>query len=313
MKISGTQQNLTVNKTTKQKSTAKKIAKVASLALPLAVVAVGIGRNPVKAARYLTGNLNIRKKAYIAAEKMANDNIELINKALKKINIKQYLKDMPEELMPQNNIFFHGSRRSSGIYRHGLSPYSSGQLNLSGREFGAGLYVTPDERVAQNFTYITGKIVPVKIENAKLAIADSKVGDAIQNAVGEIFLHLNLDIKDFVINRKKYNALNEIIARKAFIDAGYDGIYLERAVTSGIFKNVLPDTNKIFGMEQKQVVLFDTTKAQIMPRNLKERTNDIGKSFAATCRQLKNSTIETFKLYKHIFKIIKGDSHTSKP
>lgn len=105
MKISGTQQNLTVNKTTKQKSTAKKIAKVASLALPLAVVAVGIGQNPVKAARYLTGNLNIRKKAYIAAEKMANDNIELINKALKKINIKQYLKDMPEELMPQNNNF----------------------------------------------------------------------------------------------------------------------------------------------------------------------------------------------------------------
>ena len=316
MDIASIKQTILHPQTDKQKSDRQKIiATTAAIAIPTTVLAIGIGKNPVKAAKYLTGNLNMRKKAYKNASKIIEESMKkdsAIKDWLEKLNIKQYIKELPEELSPQNTIFYHGTRKSSGIYRHGLNPYESKQLLYSSRELGAGLYLTPSEKVAHNFTHITGKVIPIKIENAKLGMLTEEAVQKITESLPDVITQIVDDPLQLIFKRKQSSALTELLLRKVFTQAGYDGIYLNKGITSGIVKDFLPDVNRVFSGEQKQLVLFNTQKAKILPRNFKERVKDIGAGAKARFNIVINSTKEYIRIIKNAHSAIKEAKQYSK-
>ena len=309
MNITGIKQTILHPQTNKQKSDRKKIiATTAAIAIPTTILAIGIGRNPANAAKYLTGNLNMRKKAYKNASKIIEESMKkdsTIKDWIEKLNIKQYIKELPEELSQKNTIFYHGTRKSSGIYRHGLNPYESKQLLYSSRELGAGLYLTPSEKVAQYFTHITGKVIPIKIENAKLGMITEEAVQKITENLPELLTKIVDDPMQLILKRKQSSALTELLLRKVFTEAGYDGIYLNKGITSGIIKDFVPDVNRVFGTDQKQLVLFNTKKAQILSRSFKKRIKDMGAGTKATFNIIINATKEYIRIIKNASGMIK--------
>ncbi len=309
MNITGIKQTILNPQTDKQKSDRKKIiTTTAAIAIPTTILAIGIGRNPAKAAKYLTGNLNMRKKAYKNASKIIENSMKkdsTIKDWIENLNIKQYIKELPEELSKKETIFYHGTRKSSGIYRHGLNPYESKQLLYSSRELGAGLYLTPSEKVAQYFTHITGKVIPIKVENAKLGMITEEAVQKITENLPELLTKIVDDPMQLLLKRKQSSALTELLVRKIFTEAGYDGIYINKGVINELAQNFTPDINKVLGTDQKQLVLYNTQKAQICSRNFKERVKDLGAGAKAMANMVINTTKEYIRIIKNTHSAIK--------
>ncbi len=322
------QQNIKLNKkaeaqitekkeTKKQIITPKKAIIAGAVSLPIIFLAIAIGRNPIQAAKHLKGNINnYANSAYKNAETKLNELLK--NKSISEffdIDLSKIVEDCPKDLLPKNGIFYHGTKHSSKIYKNGFTPYASNQLHSFAREFGAGVYLTPSEKVAQNFKYFAGKIIPVKVSDAKIAQVNL---ENYNEAIRKITSHFTIEqfedckgffsvIKKMFLNRKNNNALIETAVRKMFIQSGYDGIYISKGVASGssAFTEFFPDVNKIIGMDQSQLVLFSPEKLEILPRGFKQRLSDIPKGIKATLNQIINGTKEqyriSFKLYKDMF------------
>ncbi len=280
----------------------KSIVLTGLASIPIIFFTVAIGRDPVKAAKYLKGNPNnISDKAYKKGMEFVEQitNNESLSKLLN-VDIKQYIHDCPKELLPKDGIFYHGTKSSSKIYKHGFTPYASNQLSFFAREFGAGVYLTPEEKVAQNFKMVAGKVIPVKVEDAKIAVIDPKDYDTLANKAAQFMLkRKSTDKKEtpnmykfvwsMLKNRKTDVAAQEILVQKLFTQLGYDGVYMSKGYTSSILKDIdMMNINKIIGQDQSQLVLFNPEKLTIQSRSFKDRVLDIGKGTKAFFRMNKN-------------------------
>ena len=307
-----------INEKIEKHKTAIAVGVLASI--PIAFFAAAIGRNPAKAAKYLKGNPdNISSKAYKKGleyvEKITNN--EQIAKLLN-IDVKSFIKDCPKELLPKDSIFYHGTKHSRKIFRHGFTPFASNQLMMNPRELGAAIYLTPDEKVAQNFKALSGKIIPVKVENAKIAIIDDeKYGEIVNKIISfvrdtfiaEVEKESSNNYKmiwSALKNRNKNNAAAEILIQKMFTQAGYDGVYLSKGIVAGndfLKNNKLLDVNKLFGMNQTQLALFTPEKLTIQSRGFSDRLKDVYKGSVAFIRVQKNSLKNTLDMYKSMLNL----------
>ncbi|MBS4760308.1 MAG: hypothetical protein KHX03_06390 [Clostridium sp.] len=318
-KSSQKQQEVSENNNKKSKSliTPKNALITGAVSLPLIFMAVAIGRDPVKAAKYLKGNINnYGNSAYKKAEKILEQitNNKKITELIE-IDLKKLVQDCPKEFLPKDEIFYHGTRHSSKIYRKGFTPFASNQLNVMSREFGAAVYLTPDEKVAQNFKLLAGKIIPVKVNDAKICCVDQEKYNEVFTKISSLVTDEMLEksdstykfFKNMIFNRKQTNALVELMIRKFFLQAGYDGIYVPKGIVSGnsLMKEFILDINKVIGVDQSQLVLFNPEKLEIVSRSFKKRVGDVFKGSKAFLNRNVNVIKEEFKLFRNLMKSMK--------
>lgn len=298
--------------------TPKTVLITGALSLPVIFMAVAVGRDPLKAAKYLKGNINnYGNSAYKNAEKMLRQitNNKNITELLE-IDFKKIMQDCPKEILPKDGIFYHGTHHSSKIYRKGFTPFASNQLKVMPREFGAAVYLTPDEKVAQNFKLFAGKIIPVKVSDVKVGCVNIKNYNEVITKISSLVTSEMLEksdstykfFKNMIFNRKQTNALIELMVRNLFLENGYDGIYMTKGVISGTnaLKNFnILDINKILGMNQSQLVLFNPEKLNIVSRPFKKRVGDVFKGSKAFLNQNVNLIKEEFKLFRNLMKSMK--------
>ncbi len=195
--------------------------------------------------------------------------------------INRYIEECPSDVLPADGIFYHGTKKTRGIYKEGFTPFKSRQSAQYARELGAGVYITPDSKVASYFSGLFGDIIPVKMQKgAKVAYLDEATYKDLYAKMNN-FLSERIDLKDFKnIPDGERNAIVECMLNKIFTKAGYDAAYIPKGVKSGgIMAWLAPDINKVIGREQKQLVVFKAENLEIVSRNFSERVCDIGDKF----------------------------------
>ncbi|MCQ2957843.1 MAG: hypothetical protein MJ180_02955 [Candidatus Gastranaerophilales bacterium] len=208
-------------------------------------------------------------------------------------NLNEYIGRCPEELL-NSRLLYHGTTKAKGIYKNGFSPFGSRQITATkanGRELGAGAYFTPDIEVSRMFTGGYGSIIPVQLsKDAKIALVTEDMHSSITNVAAELLaekygLH---NIKS-ALKESEISIARECITRRLFLEAGYDGAYMPKAMRSGLFTGLFnPDVNKIFGKNQSQVVIFNPEHTQILSRGIIQRIKDIKDNYSALIKQVKN-------------------------
>lgn len=188
--------------------------------------------------------------------------------------VKKCMMDCPEDIIGKGQTLFHGTQAPKKVYKNGFTPYVSNQLSRAPRELGAGIYVTPDVKVASHFSSIQGNIIPVKLaEDTKIAFVDEQSYKGITSKINEFLLE-RIPLNDInKMHSEEKNALMEILYQKIFQDSGYDAAYLPKGMQQGL--NLFGgDINKVCGRPQSQVVIFNPEKLQITDRGLKDRIFD---------------------------------------
>lgn len=258
-----------------------------------ATLAIMIGRNPACAAKVLKGNSNIVNKAYEEGSKIADEILSKTGKfCTTEENIMSLFKDMnkgnrliecPKDILPNDGIFYHGTRKADKIYKSGFTPFVSNQLNLYGRELGAGVYVAPNPRIAAAFSGLTGDIIPVKLtKDAKIALITEDIHAQFFKKTMELITERYPADEFNKLSREVRHATIECTFRNLFKHAGYDAAYIPKGVKGGGLLNfILPDINKIIGVEQKQLVIFSPEKLEIVPRTFNQRVHDLKDKFDA--------------------------------
>ncbi len=203
---------------------------------------------------------------------------------------KRVITECPKEILPSDNVFFHGTMKPKGIYEHGFTPYASRQINQSSRELGAGVYLSPDVKVSAYFTGLIGPIIPVRLAK------DAKTALITEDTYKKLATELNSFISER-INQGEYqtlpditkNAITECLFQEVFKKAGYDAVYTPKGVKSGGLMQMIfsPDINEVLGRNQSQIVVFSPEKLEIVDRTLKERICDLKDKFSAIIAQLK--------------------------
>lgn len=198
--------------------------------------------------------------------------------------------ECPKELLPKDMIFYHGTQKAKNIYKEGFTPFASRQVEKYARELGAGIYITPDKKVATNFSGLTGSIIPVKISN------DTKIGVISESVAKDLLKDFTKFINDSnamteyeKLSKIQQNALLENFFNKVFKDAGYDAVYCPKGIKAGggILDFFTTDVNKMFGRKQSQLVLFTPEKLEITSRSFKDRVIDLKDKFSAVIQQIK--------------------------
>ena len=208
------------------------------------------------------------------------------------VQLNDYIKPCPNSILPNDGILFHGTTKSKGVYNTGFTPFASNQINSAARELGAGVYVTPDIRVASYFSGLHGSVIPVKMEQgANIAFVSENSYQALNNLKNKYVLERvpKEELEKMPSDLK--NALTECLTNRFFKEAGYDGAYVPKGVKSGnLFANLFnPDINEVIGRKQSQVVVFSPEKLEIAPRTFKERVCDLKYKFEGIIAQIKYS------------------------
>lgn len=195
--------------------------------------------------------------------------------------IRNYIKECPAEMLPADGIFYHGTRKPRGIYKEGLTPFKSRQAGKFTRELGAGVYITPDSKVASYFSGLMGDIIPIKMQKGvKVAYLDEATYKTFNTKVNK-FLSERISMDEFKrLPQEEQNTMVECIVNKIFTQAGYDAAYIPKGVKGGgIMAFLMPDINKVIGRNQQQVVVFKPENLEIVSRSFSERVNDISDKF----------------------------------
>ncbi len=198
-------------------------------------------------------------------------------------HLRDHIKDCPQDILPNDGVFFHGTKKGNAIYKSGFTPYASKQLSSSGRELGAGIYTTPDARVAASFSGLEGSIIPVKLDSdAKIALVSEDAHRFIHQGLSQFYVErLGKEGLEKMDSEVK-SAMVECLMQQAFKSAGYDAAYIPKGVKAGggLFGGLFtPDINEVIGTNQKQLVIFSPEKIEIVPRMFKERLSDLKDKF----------------------------------
>lgn len=206
--------------------------------------------------------------------------------------LKSYISECPQNALPTNGIFYHGTKKANKVYATGFNSYTSNQLSREQRELGAGVYVTPDVRVAAHFSGLNGDIIPIKLtKDSKIALVTEQSHRDLHRRLLP-FSNERYPLKEFKkLPVEIQNATKECLIQKVFQKAGYDAAYLPKGVKSdgGLSNLFNTDMNQVIGAKQRQVVIFTPEKLEIAPRTFKERVSDLKEKFDSFVYRFHNS------------------------
>jgi len=191
--------------------------------------------------------------------------------------------ECPNGVLPNNGVFFHGTRKAGKVYKNGFSPFASNQVETAGRELGAGVYITPDVGVASYFSGMFGDIIPVKLaQGSKVAMVTEGTHKAMFEVLSK-FIEERMPAAEFSkLPKGVKNTTNECLMRNIFKKAGYDAAYTPKGYRAGggLLGNLFQaDINQVIGRQQSQLAVFSPEKLEIAPRTFKERVCDLKDKF----------------------------------
>ena len=192
--------------------------------------------------------------------------------------------ELPKGILPENGIVYHGTTKGRKVAKEGLSPFRSRQ-NMA-REFGAGVYTTPDKTIASYFARIFGRIIPMKANVERTAFVESVGFGSLARESAILAQEAGID----VLKTSRLNtAIRELIMNRLFREAGYDSVYTANGMASGFFTRSIDD---FIGRPQSQLVVFDPKKITLgEKKKLSQKISDellqiktAIKSTAQTCK-----------------------------
>lgn len=209
----------------------------------------------------------------------------------------------PEELLPQDNIYYHGTFKPKKVLKNGINPYKSNQIYFStigipiAREGGAAVYLTPDKKVASYFATPVGKVLAFEAKDCKVAMATQEsmlnvnqmAADYLTERAGEddTFGGGIKWFMDYYKSTRKTVAAKEILTNQIIRENGYDAIYTPGAVST--IKGVdLLDIEYMMGRKESQLICYNTEKLNIVSRNLKQRAGDLANNCVACGKTMVN-------------------------
>lgn len=177
--------------------------------------------------------------------------------------------EIADGILPKNNIFYHGTKKGQIVTKEGFSPYKNNQLDVSPRECGTGVYLTPDKAVAAYFAGIKGRILPVKAGVKNTAYVTQDKQDALTGMINSLLYKEDL-ISPY--HRDKFsNAITELTMRRVYKTAGYDSVYTPNGFGGGLKTSI----DNFIGRKQSQLVIFDDNNTKIVTnKNFKNKLTD---------------------------------------
>ena len=218
------------------------------------------------------------------------DNFRTYNIYESDVALIDHIRECPAGVLPNDGIFYHGTTKAGKVYQSGMTPFVSNQLESYPRELGAGIYTTPDARVAASFSGILGTILPVRLaEGSKIAMVSEDAYKYYNQSLSKYIAERMTPEEIEKLPKDVKNATMECLTRKMFQHAGYDAAYIPKGVKGGgLFAGLLnPNINEVIGANQSQVVVFSPEKLSVAPRSFKERVCDLKLKFEGLYAQLK--------------------------
>ena len=175
--------------------------------------------------------------------------------------------DLAEGVLPEDGIFYHGTTQPRTILKTGFSEVYSNQVSKAPREFGAGVYLTPDRTIASHFAGIIGRIMHVKADVQNTAAVNSAQFSKISMELSRL-----LNSIGYQTGTKEGNVVAELLMKKIFNKAGFDSVYTTEGMASGLFAK---KADEWLGRAQSQLVVFDGAKVSAsVKKTLKQKIND---------------------------------------
>ena len=191
---------------------------------------------------------------------------------------------LKDGVLPKNGVLYHGTKQPRTILKTGFSEQKSNQVAKASREFGAGVYLTPDRKVASHFAGIRGRIMSVKADIKNTAAVNNAQFSTLASQAGSL-----LSETGYSAGTKEGNAVMELIMKRLFNKAGYDSVYTSNSMASGLFAK---SADEWLGRAQSQLVVFDGAK--VMPagkkpfiQKIKDELLQIGTRFKVVYNILK--------------------------
>ena len=183
---------------------------------------------------------------------------------------------LKDGILPKDGILYHGTKQPRAILKTGFSELRSNQVHKSSREFGAGVYLTPDKKIASHFAGIRGRILGVKADVKNTAMVNDKQFSGLTREAASL-----LSQTGYEAGTKEGNAILELIMKKLFNKAGYDSVYTSNSMASGIFAK---SADEWLGRAQSQLVVFDGAKVtsagkKTFTQKIKDELLQIGTRF----------------------------------
>lgn len=177
--------------------------------------------------------------------------------------------ELPKGVLPENGQMYHGTTKARKIKKEGFSAFRTRQINVAPREFGAGIYLTPKKEVASNFAGISGRIMPVRANVEHTALVEEESFRQMSDEAIKLAIEAGINVNQ----RSPHNiAVQELILKRLFREAGYDSVYTANSMHAGLFTRSADD---FFGKAQSQLVVFDPEKITLgEKKKLKERIKD---------------------------------------
>lgn len=201
-----------------------------------------------------------------------------------RVGLIPHISECPTNLLPNNGTFFHGTKNAKAVYKNGFTPYVSNQLDTASRELGAGIYVTPDVRVAASFSGLNGNIIPVSLsKDAKIALINENSSKILHEQASALVAERMSKEEFKKLPKDVQNAMQESIVQHIFKEAGYDAVYSPKGLKTGggVFDFMNPNINDVIGTNQSQVAIFSPEKLEITSRSFKERLGDLKEKYSA--------------------------------
>ncbi len=198
---------------------------------------------------------------------------------------KGIISECPKDVLDVAQTMYHGTTQASKVYKNGFTPYVSKQIDKHARELGAGIYLTPDSKVAAHFAQIQGSIIPIKLDSGtKVALVDENTYKAFVGKTTDFITDRMTQAGFEALPKAERNAMLELLYQKAFKDAGFDAAYIPKGVQGG-FNLFGGDINEAIGKNQSQLILFSPEKLEITSRAPKDRILD----FVEKIKSFKNA------------------------
>lgn len=157
---------------------------------------------------------------------------------------------LPDGVLPKDGILYHGTRKPRTILREGFSTTKSNQSVP--REFGAGVYLTPDRKIASFFAGITGRIMHVRADVKNTALVNTAQFKSLARETGLLLQELG-----YKSDTAEGKAVAELLTGRLFNRAGYDSVYTTNGMSYGLFAK---SSDTWLGRAQSQLVVFDGAK-----------------------------------------------------
>lgn len=170
--------------------------------------------------------------------------------------------DVADDVLQSGQKFYHGTTKARSIKKEGFSLLpKKKQANMSARELGEGIYLTPDKKVAAKFAGECGNIMHLDVNlNRVAAVNDAQIQN-VQRAIVSEFGNV-LDAHQL-----------ELLLKELFKRNGYNAAYTRQALGNhGILTGHMGKVNDILcGGKQSQLVVFDPKDISIASKTISER------------------------------------------